>query len=211
MMILEYFKSIYNFSFKYEHFKSILTKKHELRGEKVPWFTYPAIEFLCQFEFSDLNVFEYGGGDSTFFWNKRAKNVVSVEHRLNYFERLKEFKVIHAPKKKEYVDSLNEEFDVIIIDGKNRLECAKRAITFIKQDSGLIILDNSERYPLVCKLIRDQLNFIQIDFHGMGPSKSESWTTTIFLSRSVNLKPLDKQPVRPINGIRKERYVKEFS
>lgn len=207
-MIIDYFKSLYNLSFKYEHFRSLLTKKHKLRGMEVPWFTYPAIEYLNQFDYSALHVFEYGSGDSTLFWNNRAKKVLSVEHRAVYVEKLKEFKVIHATKKKEYVESLNEEFDIIIIDGKNRLECAKQAAKFIKKDSGLIILDNSERYPAVCNLLKEQTNFIQVDFHGMGPSKSESWTTSLFLARNINLKPLENQPVRPINGIRPARYTK---
>jgi hypothetical protein len=207
-MILDYFKSLYNLSFKYEHFRSLLTKKHRLKGEEVPWFTYPAIEYLNQFDFSNLEVFEYGSGDSTSFWNKRAKQVLSVEHRSIYIEKLREFNVIHATKKKEYVESLNKEFDIIIIDGKNRFECAKRAAEFIKKDSGLIILDNAERYPAICTLLREQTNFIQIDFHGMGPSKSESWTTSLFLARNIDLKPLNNQPAKPINGIRPARYTK---
>ena len=31
----------------------------------MPWYTYPVIEYLQQFDFSKLTVFEYGSGNSS--------------------------------------------------------------------------------------------------------------------------------------------------
>ena len=63
------------------YFASI--KNGELRDRNknyLPWFTYPAIEALSNWDLSDKRVFEYGSGFSTLFWASRAKEVVSVEH-----------------------------------------------------------------------------------------------------------------------------------
>ena len=45
----------------------------------IPWYTYPAIEYIKQLDFSDKTVFEYGSGNSTLFWAQRCKKLVSVE------------------------------------------------------------------------------------------------------------------------------------
>src|SRR5216117_3805614 len=58
-------------------------------GQSAPWYTYPAIEFLRQLDFSDRTVFEYGSGMSTMFWAKKAKHVVSVEDDEQWCETLR--------------------------------------------------------------------------------------------------------------------------
>ena len=47
---------------------------------KIPWYTYPAIEYLNNIDFTDKIVFEYGSGNSSFYWAGKAKFVYSVEH-----------------------------------------------------------------------------------------------------------------------------------
>lgn len=48
-------------------------------GGPVPWYTYPAVDFLSMLDFSDARVCEYGGGQSTLWWAARAKSVLSIE------------------------------------------------------------------------------------------------------------------------------------
>src|SRR5688572_10403591 len=48
-------------------------------GQPIPWYTYPAIEFIRQLDFSQSTVFEYGSGNSTMFWAASAARVISVE------------------------------------------------------------------------------------------------------------------------------------
>ena len=48
-------------------------------GKPLPWLTYPAIDFLSQFDFSDATVFEWGSGFSTLWWAERCKQIVTVE------------------------------------------------------------------------------------------------------------------------------------
>ena len=46
----------------------------------IPWYTYPAIEYLSQFDYTDKQIFEFGCGFSSLFWAKRAEKVISIEH-----------------------------------------------------------------------------------------------------------------------------------
>jgi hypothetical protein len=48
-------------------------------GNPTPWYTYPAIAYLSQLDFSERIVFEYGSGNSTLWRGARSKRVVSVE------------------------------------------------------------------------------------------------------------------------------------
>src|SRR5713226_3702266 len=60
-------------------------------GAPLPWITYPAIDFLSQFDFSDASVFEWGSGFSTLWWSKRCKNITAVEsneHWVPYIQNL---------------------------------------------------------------------------------------------------------------------------
>lgn len=58
------------------------------RRGPIPWFTYPAIEFLRDILSSEMRVFEYGSGFSTRFFNAHASEVVSVEHDEEWACRL---------------------------------------------------------------------------------------------------------------------------
>ena len=58
-------------------------------GDKIPWYTYPAIEFLNNLDFSQKTVFEYGSGNSSAFWARRSKTVLSIEHDRNWYEKIK--------------------------------------------------------------------------------------------------------------------------
>ena len=48
-------------------------------GKPIPWFTYPAIDYIRQLDLSEKTIFEWGAGFSTLFWSSRAKSVISVE------------------------------------------------------------------------------------------------------------------------------------
>jgi hypothetical protein len=64
----------------YAHVQSVKSQRAvDADGNPLPWYTYPAIEYLRQLDFSDKTVFEYGSGMSTVFWAGKAKHVVSVE------------------------------------------------------------------------------------------------------------------------------------
>lgn len=107
---------------------------------------------------------------------------------------------------KDYVNSLsfqNRNFDIFVIDGRWRGECAKAVLNIITQyGGGMIIFDNSDWYPRSIEFLRNNLNWIEVDFHGFGPINDYSWTTTIFIKPSFRLAYKSKLTSKiPINSV----------
>ena len=155
-------------------------------GDALPWYTYPAIEFLEQLDFSGCDVFEYGSGNGSRYWATKARNVISVESDLEWYQKgifdiSANRKLLLKTDKAEYLRVINDnhsQFDVIIIDGKYRYDCAREAVPRLKA-GGFIVLDNSDWFPKTAQLLR-QAGLIQIDFIGNGPINSYAWATSLF-------------------------------
>lgn len=58
-------------------------------GSPLPWFTYGAIEFLQRVVRPADSVFEFGAGYSTLWWQAHVQKVASVEHDMQWCERLR--------------------------------------------------------------------------------------------------------------------------
>lgn len=176
------------------HKRTIETKTAiDENGNPVPWITYPAILYLKQIDFSECSVFEYGAGASTRFWSRHAKKVVSVEHDEQWASKigalaLPNVELVHATGD-SYVAACDRgaPHDVIVIDGRWRYDCAMTCLRALSP-AGMVILDNSERYPAITRHFRDK-GFIEVDLIGPGPINRFFWATSIFLSRSITLKP----------------------
>ena len=188
------------------HWRSVVsTRPVDGRGEPIPWFTYPAIEFLVQFDFSRLRVFEFGAGQSTLFWEKRAESVTSVESNPKWHDRVRAGTgatvTLHLREDPAgYVACLREqadEFDVIVVDGIERLACSQVAVAKLRA-GGMIILDNSDRHPRCAAVLRDS-GLLQVDMTGFGPVNGYAWTTSFFFHRGFDF-PMSGA-TRPKQGI----------
>jgi hypothetical protein len=58
--------------------------------EEQPWITFKTIDYLKKNVTEQFRVFEYGGGGSTLFFVKRAKEVITVENNEEWFAILSE-------------------------------------------------------------------------------------------------------------------------
>lgn len=158
-------------------------------GNPLPWFTYPSIDFLRERVPADAKVFEYGMGASTLWWSKIAGKVCSVEHHKGWFDTIS----VHLPENvspelcdlrtEEYVNAVerpSESFDIIVIDGRRRVECARRCPNALSE-RGVIVWDNSERqgYNEGHAFLRSK-GFRRIEFYGFGPVAGHEWCTSIF-------------------------------
>lgn len=190
-------RNFYILAFDYGQLKTIKNWECIDRwGNPIPWYTYPAIEFLNSLNFSNKSVFEYGGGNSTLWWAKKVLNIVSVEHDPEWFAKIesklqvnyRNVKLILERDKDSYINTILKsdlKFDVVVIDGRWRGDCAKVIGEKLNFKEGfMIILDNSDWYPKTTKYIREKYDTIQVDFHGFGSINSYTWTTSIFLSRN---------------------------
>lgn len=182
-------------------------------GNVIPWYTYPAIEYISKFDLSEKWIFEYGSGNSSLFWASMAKKVVSVDNNELWYEFISKQAPVNLDLSLQrnmddyinYIDKFNVKFDVIIIDGAYRYETTNKALSAISE-TGLIIFDNSDRaigfeeYSKATKLLRNS-GFIQVDMSGFGPLNYYTWTTSLFFTQKFNFRTKDSiQPQRPLGG-----------
>lgn len=171
--------------------RSFFTKKPvDSQDNPIPWLTYPALHFIKSRLSPDFAVFEYGCGGSTLWWASLVKEVVSVEHDVDWYRQIKaqipaNVTLFNIPLERgeEYskkVSEYSQKFDIIVIDGRDRVNCAKNAVRALKPN-GVFIWDNSEREEYI-----EGYNFLfsngfkRLDFFGMGPINLYSWGTSIF-------------------------------
>jgi hypothetical protein len=157
-------------------------------GAAIPWITYSSLYFIEGRINSTMTVFEFGSGASTLWWAKRVASVVSCEHDETWHSRFLgmiplNVRLMHVPLAQGYADTIcqyREAFDVIIIDGRERVRCAENALAALKSE-GVIIWDNADRLeytPGFEFLARH--GFRRLDFIGMGPINVYSWSTAVF-------------------------------
>jgi hypothetical protein len=203
------FGAAYGLLFDYAHLSSVRQRRCvDAQSNPVPWYTYPAIDYLRQLDFSDASIFEYGSGSSTLFWAAAARRVVSVEDDEEWYgitraqlpancELTLETDLEAYPA---VIDRYPEPFDVIVVDGaargRTRLKCAKRAIGKLR-DGGMIILDNSDWLPESARLLRES-GLIQVDMTGFAPISGHTQTTSFFLHRAFAFQP--RGPRQPLPG-----------
>jgi len=180
-------KNFHSLAFDYGQWGSIwLWKAADNKSNPIPWYTYPATEFLEHLDFSRMTVFEYGSGNSTLWWASKSKSLLSVEDDKAWYSKIAQ--KIQAEKtqyflktdKKEYVEIAQQQADVFIIDGSHRRACAEHVVKIA--GGVMIVLDNSDWFPETTEVLRSSLKWIQIDFHGFGPINGYTWTTTIFIN-----------------------------
>lgn len=161
----------------------------DVRGEPIPWMTYPSLSFLEPRVRAEMSVFEFGSGSSTLWWARRVRRVISCEHDRAWFERTRAIVPLHveishvALEEQQYsreVLKYQNMFDIVVIDGRDRVNCARNTLPALKSD-GVILWDNSDRdeYRPGYEFL-EQHGFRRIDFTGMGPMNDYQWSTSIF-------------------------------
>ncbi|MHB2169148.1 O-methyltransferase [Alsobacter sp. R-9] len=164
------------------------------RGAPLPWYTYPAIDFLDARNFSGRSVLEFGGGQSTLWWQERAERVVTIEGDEAWAGQLQarstgKVTVLHVPVDEERRDisavieaisqTGHETFDLVVIDGHLREELARIATRYLKRD-GAVIMDNSEGYEFFEATRKSGM--LRADFYGFAPGVSLQHCTSILFN-----------------------------
>lgn len=159
-------------------------------GNPLPWITYPAIEFLKKRIHRDMSVFEYGCGKSTLWWASRIKDVISVENDEEWYRKMAPLMPGNATLymiKLEYggdyskkILEYENQFDIIVIDGRDRVNCAINSLRALKPE-GVILWDNSDRaeYETGYRFLYDN-GFRKIEFTGYTPVITMKNETGIF-------------------------------
>lgn len=159
-------------------------------GNALPWMTYPFIHFLEGRLDKDFHIFEYGSGQSTLYFAKRVQKVISVEHDMDWYNAIKEVlpqnvsvhhkELVYGGEYARFILSTDQKFDLVIIDGRDRVNCCYASMNALK-DKGVIILDNADRkaYGKGIQFLKDK-GFRQLDFCGMAPKSPQMSCTAVF-------------------------------
>lgn len=160
------------------------------QGKALPWVTYSFIDFIKERINKTQSVFEYGSGNSTIFYAERAGSVTSVEHDKNWFEKVKNTSPANAEmiycelqRDGEYAKKaalLNKKFDIIIVDGRDRVRCCQYSLNALS-DNGVIVLDDSEREVYdAARILLKEKGFKEISFSGISPGLFYEKATSVF-------------------------------
>ena len=165
-------------------------------GKPIPWFTYPAIDFLDRIALPSWQVFEWGSGNSTLWWASKVESVIAVEDNESWHDEIKQqlpqnatiLKRIDKAYFNAICDYPKEHFDAVIVDGSNRNECTLSAIPYLKPN-GILIFDNSDGPEYVESTEAMKRNgFYRIDFWGLIPSYLYKNCTSIYFKDPAFLK-----------------------
>jgi len=156
----------------------------------IPWVTYSFIDFIKERLTKQHTVFEFGSGNSTYFYAKYAGKVVSVEHDKEWYDKVlktnpenSELIFCELVRDGDYCRmplTLPATFDVVIIDGRDRVNCCMQALDAVSE-SGIIVLDDSER-----DFYKEGINFLiengfkELSFSGISPGLFYRKSTSVF-------------------------------
>ena len=163
---------------------------------ELPWWSLSAIREMEKHLNHSHRVFEWGSGGSSVFLAKRCKELTTIEHDPDWFEQVgaiineqeignsqllqretnleNEKSFLASP----YATALQSTHDVIVIDGEDhfgpeskwsaRESCFYLAEKWVSKDGGLIVVDDSWRYPA----LRQKTNAQKMVVHeSIGPCR----------------------------------------
>jgi len=168
---------------------------------RLPWITYPAIDFLRSHLRPGMRVLEWGAGGSTVFFALAGCQVTSVETDRHWFElvsaRLRSDSLASAVNLR-YVDLLDGDgalavylafvrdaaWDAVLVDGPltpDRMSCVAVAGSRVKA-GGLIVLDDAwlSEYASAESLLP---GYDRLEFWGLGPARLGVSKTDIYVRR----------------------------
>jgi len=159
-----------------------------LDGTPLPWMNYGMIAFLEQRLTREMSLFEYGSGFSTRFYAAHVAKVTSVEHDEDWYRLVQKdcpanVELLYQALDADYprrVNQTGEKYDVVIVDGRERAQCAINAVDALRAD-GVILLDDTKRdtYAKAYHHLQEQ-GFKRLDFEGLKPTGLRMDRTSVF-------------------------------
>jgi hypothetical protein len=158
------------------YIKHLDGKKFSGIKKKLPFMTSEEIVDLTTYIGRDSIMLEIGGGDSTVFLSRLVKKIVTLEHNLEWAEKIREntkgfmstvfvvepnwpqshpFQPAEDGQFENYLNFLksldDDQFDVVLVDGRDRVKCVSASIPKLKRDGILLIHDfwNRPKYHSV--------------------------------------------------------------
>jgi len=83
-------------------FSNLNPHKNNIK-DKTIWITFESKMWLEKFLKPNMTIFEYGSGGSTIFFTNRVKNLISVEHDMDWHKNIKKILEKNEIKNCEYI------------------------------------------------------------------------------------------------------------
>lgn len=159
-------------------------------GEPIPWINYSMLHFLMPRLPEDISLLEFGSGNSTLYWASKVKQVVAVEHHpvwIDYirkqFAGIPNIQLLTAGDDDGYETApiaLNKKFELIVVDGIRRIECARCALELLSED-GCILFDDTQMsdHKDVFEIMK-QYGFKALRISGAKPIQNDYSEATVF-------------------------------
>ncbi|MBO6816388.1 MAG: hypothetical protein JJ891_16145 [Rhizobiaceae bacterium] len=150
----------------------------------IPWLTDHAITFIENFIADRISKYgiapkllEFGIGDSTLFFQDKTSKIIGFEHELHWYERVAEqlrllgchhaeLHLLERPYSR-FIEEIvgGEQFDVICIDGRDRVSCLDQVLkSNCLSESGVIVFDNTERISGAGQKYKEVLSMLETGF-----------------------------------------------
>jgi hypothetical protein len=129
----------------------------------VPWITDPSFIFLDNYIYytklrkNQFKVFEFGMGNSTLYFLARKCIIDSVDHDEKWVDMITKMSDLTYPNNPDFNPKLstrpynnvyeNRDYDLVVIDGRDRVACLKTVLEKGLRDDAVLLLDNTERVP----------------------------------------------------------------
>lgn len=128
-------------------------------------------DFLFEHLSKDMDVLEWGSGRSTLAIAKRVRSLVSIEHYHGYYiatkkllnqNKITNVQLLFLPANNQpvgesdgsyedftdYINAVNDKrFDLIFVDGRARVACARKALELLRNHSNGLIFIHDYRHP----------------------------------------------------------------
>jgi len=161
-----------------------------IKNQPIPWFTYSFISYIENRLNKSMNIFEYGSGNSTLYFAEKVNHVISVEHDKKWVENFLEKIPINVQLNHcvlqyggdycKTIVSTKSKYSIIIVDGRDRVNCILNSTSSLSKD-GVLILDDSEREEYENGITHlKQLGYKELDFWGIAPGIFYNKCTSIF-------------------------------
>lgn len=170
----------------------------DAQGNPIPWLNYAIIDFLNERLHNNLNMFEYGAGFSTQYFAKRINHITAIEYDGIWVDKVKNL-LAEVKNATLLIEAVNEAYihaavktntlyDVILVDGRERVACVRSAVSALSA-SGVLILDDSNRaeYKESFEIMR-HAGYRYLTFTGLKPFSFKIEHTTIFYKDGNSLK-----------------------
>lgn len=131
-----------------------------------PWMSHLEINLIEKYLEIDKVMLEWGSGGSTVTFSQKVKEYYSIEHVKDWYEKVDKFLEEKDYKSKvfnyliepdlprtiptkydefktyiEFVGTLNKKFDIVLIDGRARVDCAKYVIPYLNENAVVFVHD----------------------------------------------------------------------